>query len=381
MQTRTKGGRAVIAALLATNVGCYSSWDMTPRALAPLNNFHEPSRVQLADADGKGFTFDKTSQLSFEGPDTPFEKFTEISVGGGSFVGTTPDARTLAIDLGRRQIYGELENHDAVARSFSKENRYDGSNACGAVMTGKYKDDDETEVMQGEQFDKYKTERGQFQAPHIPPNAPQIPSAPQPPQSLPKKSNALVIALIVVVVTLAMALSGTAVALFFVLRDKSDDAPQDPRAHQYDYAPVPTATPPTATTTTTSAPQSNATATTPKWTTPTPTEDVGKPPRSGSYFNGGDESMPHYIVTLSVPSHGRVNGTLTYQYQNGTLANELTFSGTTRFGVATVTTNTGHNLTMGFGDNGIDFGFGCIGVFRLAQSHAECMFQLSEGQN
>lgn len=101
MRTRTKGGRAVIAVLLATNIGCYSSWDMTPKALAPLNNFHEPSRVQLADAEGGRFTFDKLSQVSFEGPDTPFEKFTEITVGGGSFVGTTPDARTLAIDLGR----------------------------------------------------------------------------------------------------------------------------------------------------------------------------------------------------------------------------------------------------------------------------------------
>jgi hypothetical protein len=101
MRTQSKCGRAVLAALLATNVGCYSSWDMTPKALAPIHDFHESDRVRLTDVDGSRFTFDKTSQLSFEGQGTDgaFEKFTSITIGGPTFVGTTPDSRTLAVDL------------------------------------------------------------------------------------------------------------------------------------------------------------------------------------------------------------------------------------------------------------------------------------------
>jgi hypothetical protein len=189
-----------------------------------------------------------------------------------------------------------------------------------------------------------------------------------------KRANGLLIALVIGLIVLALALGGTIVALVFVLRDTH--AETGPHVHEYwpDYTPAPVEATPPAPSTTASTTKPLASTTTTTWTAPTPTEDVGAPPNSGSYYNEGGEG-PHYIVSLSVPSHGRVNGTVTFQGQNGSLSNELTFSGTTRFGVAAITTSTGHNLTMGYNDSGIDFGFGCIGVFRFVESHAQCMFQ------
>jgi hypothetical protein len=101
---------------------------------------------------------------------------------------------------------------------------------------------------------------------------------------------------------------------------------------------------------------------------------VGDPPRSGAYKNGNEESTSHYVITLSIPSHGRVNGTVTFIGANGSATNELTFTGTTRFGTASVTTSTGHTLSMAYSDEGFDFGLGCDGVFHFAESHADCMF-------
>ena len=82
--------RAVVTlagVVMMASAGCYSNWDLSPRALGPLNNFHDPGKVELTDTAGDRFTFDRTTQLSFEGPETPFTKFSSIQVAGSTFAG------------------------------------------------------------------------------------------------------------------------------------------------------------------------------------------------------------------------------------------------------------------------------------------------------
>ena len=89
-----------LAAIIVTNTGCYSTWDVAPRALGPLNNFHEPEKVSLTDVEGDRFTFDQNTQLHFDGNEAPFTKFSSIQVAGDAFAGiTAPDSRPFTISL------------------------------------------------------------------------------------------------------------------------------------------------------------------------------------------------------------------------------------------------------------------------------------------
>ena len=100
MKTDGKAGRVLCAVLLMTNAACYSTWDLSPHALAPLSDFHENDKVKLTDATGDSFTFDKTTQLSFEGPNTPFAKFASIRASGDTFTGILQDStRPLVVNL------------------------------------------------------------------------------------------------------------------------------------------------------------------------------------------------------------------------------------------------------------------------------------------
>jgi hypothetical protein len=101
MKTKNHGwAGAVLCALLVTNAGCYSTWDLSPKSLAPLNGFHEPAKVSLKDADGSEFEFDHSTQLTFEGSGAAPAKFSSIWVSDAFFNGTArPDGHPVGINL------------------------------------------------------------------------------------------------------------------------------------------------------------------------------------------------------------------------------------------------------------------------------------------
>lgn len=96
-------GRALALALLISNAGCFSTWDVSPKALHALSGFHEPAQVPLVDEDGSEFAFDRTTQLRFNGANVPPTKFSSIQVNGPVFTGQArPDGQPIMVDL--RQV-------------------------------------------------------------------------------------------------------------------------------------------------------------------------------------------------------------------------------------------------------------------------------------
>ena len=86
--------------LVSMNVGCYSTWDLSPKSLAPLNGFHEPAKVTLRDVDGSEFEFDHSTQLTFEGSGALPAKFSAIQVSDTFFNGAArPDGRPVGVNL------------------------------------------------------------------------------------------------------------------------------------------------------------------------------------------------------------------------------------------------------------------------------------------
>ena len=96
----------LIVLVAFVSVGCYSTWDVGPKALAPLNSYNEGTAVLLKDTDGSEFTFDRNTSLRFTSSAGPSNetKFALTQINGSMLTGTArPDGHAFAIDL--RQVF------------------------------------------------------------------------------------------------------------------------------------------------------------------------------------------------------------------------------------------------------------------------------------
>lgn len=78
------------AALLAGPcAGCYSTWDIAPRALGALDRFRDGQRRRLATEDGGEIEFTSGTEIHFTGADglSAGASFRAVSVRGATFTG------------------------------------------------------------------------------------------------------------------------------------------------------------------------------------------------------------------------------------------------------------------------------------------------------
>lgn len=125
--------------LATTCTGCYSAWDISPRALTSLNGYRAPQTVKIADDHGEEVAFDPETELRFYGPDGELQdkaKFASIDVKDSMFTGVARaepdeggtldpwDASMLSVVRdGRRTLSVELSRTTRIskvqARKFS----------------------------------------------------------------------------------------------------------------------------------------------------------------------------------------------------------------------------------------------------------------------
>lgn len=108
--------------------------------------------------------------------------------------------------------------------------------------------------------------------------------------------------------------------------------------------------------------------------------DLGASPKSGTYTNGPD-GTPHYILTVSVPAPGQVDGNVKMMYQNGRTEVAFTFTGVTKSTTmtATLTTSTGRTVSALYLPRArarSSFTFNdCTSYLKWAKSASECEFE------
>lgn len=106
----------------------------------------------------------------------------------------------------------------------------------------------------------------------------------------------------------------------------------------------------------------------------------GESPKSGTYTNGPD-GTPHYILTVSVPAPGQVDGNVKMTYQNGRTEVAFTFTGVTKSTTmtATLTTSTGRTVSALYLPRArarSSFTFNdCTSYLKWAKSASECEFE------
>lgn len=133
------------------------------------------------------------------------------------------------------------------------------------------------------------------------------------------------------------------------------------------------------------APAASGTASTAAFGKPGPSSApapivFGESPKSGTYTNGPD-GTPHYILTVSVPAPGQVNGNVTMVYQNGSTELAFTFTGVTKSTTmtATLTTSTGRTVSALYLPRSrarSSFTFkDCTSYLKWAKSASECDFE------
>ena len=84
--------------------GCYSTWDVTPRALVTLDGFHAPQQLSLHNKEFNSFTYDRDTTLRFRGVDglEAEAQFRSIKIEGSILHGITREAgEDLYVNLDR----------------------------------------------------------------------------------------------------------------------------------------------------------------------------------------------------------------------------------------------------------------------------------------
>jgi hypothetical protein len=100
---------------------------------------------------------------------------------------------------------------------------------------------------------------------------------------------------------------------------------------------------------------------------------TGGLPATGKYADG-PVGTPHYVLDLTESSGNTMAGSISFVFQDGRTQSEMSFSGTTSSGTATLSTSPGdRTITATYTSSSITLA-SCTGYLQYAQNDKECTF-------